>query len=34
VTVVRKDRDTGLFHIQCLRSGWQCEGHYGEYTPK
>jgi hypothetical protein len=34
LTVERKDRDTGLFHIQCLRSGSQCEGHYGEYTPK
>lgn len=34
LTVVRKDRDTGGFDIQCLRSGAQCESHYGEYTPK
>ena len=34
LTVVRKDRDTGLFHIQCLRSGAQCEAHHGEYAPK
>ena len=33
LTVERKDRDTGLFHIQCLRAGAQCQGQHGEYTP-
>jgi hypothetical protein len=32
LTVERKDRDTGLFHIHCLRAGSQCEPHYGSYN--
>ena len=34
LTVERKDLDTSLFHIQCLRTGLQCKPYHDEYSPK